>query len=572
MGEKVNAIRFALAQINPTMGAFDSNIEIISRMYRNAQKMGAQFVLCPELSLCGYPPEDLVLKPAFLQRSMKSLHVLSTLVEMVPLAVGFVERHGTAVFDSAAILQNGTVKTIYRKMMLPNYGVFDEKRYFQSGSRVTILDSGGARIAVTICEDIWSDRGPCRDAVQSGGANIIINLSASPYHLGKWQERQTLIRNRAVECGASIVYTNMIGGQDDLVFDGHSLVVSHEGNVVTQGHGFREQLLVVDVPYNSVETDITDSDRVECIALTLPSNSRVESEPVPEVSTPPSIEQEVYDALVLGTRDYIRKNGFSDVIIGLSGGIDSALVASIAVDAVGNEHVHVLFMPSEFTSTESMEDANEIADNLDIRMLELPIDTVFGMYRAVLSPVFTGYQEDITEENLQARIRGNLLMALSNKFGYLVLTTGNKSEMACGYATLYGDMAGGFALIKDVPKTMVFDLVRHRNSVSDKPWLPERLLTKPPSAELKPNQKDSDSLPPYSLLDPILQHYVEEDMGLEDITERGFERSLVLKVIRMVDQAEYKRRQAPPGIKITPKAFGRDRRLPITNRFLYKES
>ncbi len=566
----METLRVAVAQMNPTVGSFGRNVSRILSFVAKATESKAQLLVCPELSLTGYPPEDLILKPSFLNRCRDSLLALAAQIGPLPVLVGFVEQAEEMVYDSAALLQNGAVVAVYRKLQLPNYGVFDEKRYFTAGRKGLVVDAGAIRIGITICEDIWLPDGPHLKEVRQGGANLVVNLSASPYHRGKWRERLDLIRLRACDCGAAIVYANMVGGQDDLVFDGHSLVVDASGSIRAQGQGFIEQLLVVDLDLRAASTLALSTDLVEECRIELPEyppSTRL----APLVVSPGSEEEEVYRALVLGTRDYAEKNGFTDALLGLSGGIDSALVASLAVDALGEERVHALFMPSAYTSQESWADADAIVANLGIELKTLPIDDVFANYRELLAPSFRGLEEDITEENLQARIRGNLLMAHSNKLGYLVLATGNKSEMACGYATLYGDMVGGFAVIKDVPKTMVFRLVRYRNSVANRPWLPERLLTKAPSAELRPNQKDSDSLPPYEVLDPILEAYVEEDLPLDDIVGRGFKREVVSRVIRLVDGAEYKRRQAPPGVKITPRAFGRDRRLPITNGFSEEE-
>lgn len=566
----METLRVAVAQMNPTVGSFSKNVSRILDSVARATESKAQLLVCPELSLTGYPPEDLILKPAFLNRCRDSLLALAAQIGPLPVLVGFVEQTEEMVYDSAALLQNGAVVAVYRKLQLPNYGVFDEKRYFTAGRKGLVVDAGAIRIGITICEDIWLPDGPHLQEVRQGGANLVVNLSASPYHRGKWRERLDLIRLRAGDCGAAIVYANMVGGQDDLVFDGHSLVVDASGSIRAQGQGFIEQLLVVDLDLSTARRPAFCTDQVEECRIELPEYP-LSTRLAPLVVSPGSEEEEVYRALVLGTRDYAEKNGFTDTLLGLSGGIDSALVASLAVDALGEERVHALFMPSAYTSKESWEDADAIVVNLGIELKTLPIDDVFASYRELLAPSFPGLEEDVTEENLQARIRGNLLMAHSNKLGYLVLATGNKSEMACGYATLYGDMVGGFAVIKDVPKTMVFRLVRYRNSVANRSWLPERLLTKAPSAELRPNQKDSDSLPPYEVLDPILEAYVEEDLSLDDIVGRGFKREVVSRVIRLVDRAEYKRRQAPPGVKITPRAFGRDRRLPITNGFSEEE-
>jgi len=560
-------VRVALAQLNQTVGDLEANASSILRHAADAENRGAQIMVCPELAIPGYPPEDLVFKPSFVAANLSTVRQLASRTGDMPVVVGFVDLDGVNIYDAAALLQCGRILAVYRKVKLPNYGVFDEKRYFAAGSGGLVLDAGTIRIGITICEDIWLPDGPHIDEARSG-ATLIVNLSASPYHRGKWRERQQLITARARESNAAIAYANMTGGQDDLVFDGFSLVTDRTGRILAQGCGFAEELLIVDVPVEeSSPFDASATSRI--VPLSLPVHVDTDLPP-PDICHPSSTEEEIYAALVLATHDYVRKNGFTDVLIGLSGGIDSALVASIAVDALGPARVHCLFMPSAFTSEESTQDASTVARDLGISLRTIPIDRAVDAYRDLLAPVFAGLKEDITEENLQARIRGNLLMALSNKLGFLVLTTGNKSEMACGYATLYGDMAGGFAVIKDVMKTMVFRLVAHRNARTGGPWLPPRLLTKAPSAELRPNQKDTDSLPPYEVLDPILEAYIEEDLSVEAIVARGFPRDVVRRVAKLVDRAEYKRRQAPPGVKITSKAFGRDRRLPITNRFCDK--
>ncbi|MBN1426259.1 NAD+ synthase [Candidatus Fermentibacteria bacterium] len=557
-------VRVAIAQLNQTVGALEANVAAIQEYAAKGEAHGAQLMVCPELSIPGYPPEDLVLKPSFVAANRAALERVAANTGAMPILVGFVDREDGMLYDAAAVLQEGRIVAVYRKAMLPNYGVFDEKRYFTPGSEALVLESQAGRIGVTICEDIWLPHGPYL-AESQAGACLIVNLSASPYHREKWKERQRLIAARARESQAALVYANLVGGQDELVFDGFSLVADGTGRILAQGRGFTEELMVVDIPLEE-HRGAEEHSGVRIVPLTLPPHPG-EGMDQPRITIPSSPEEEVYEALVLATHDYVGKNGFSDAIIGLSGGIDSAVVASIAVDALSSRRVHCLFMPSEFTSRESYEDAEAVARNLGISLETIPIDDMLHAYCSSLARVFAGTKADTTEENLQARIRGNLLMALSNKLGYLVLTTGNKSEMACGYATLYGDMAGGFAVIKDVLKTMVFRLVAYRNARQGGPWLPDRLLTKAPSAELRYDQKDSDSLPPYDVLDPILEAYVEQDLSIEAIVARGFPRDTVRRVARLVDRAEYKRRQAPPGVKITAKAFGRDRRLPITNRF-----
>jgi NAD+ synthase (glutamine-hydrolysing) len=554
-----------MAQLNQTVGDLGANAAAIARAAGEAESCGAQIMVCPELSIPGYPPEDLILKPSFVSANLDALRRLSSGIGAMPVVVGFLDLDAGDVFDAAAVLQHGRIAGVYRKNKLPNYGVFDEKRYFTPGSGGLVLDTGPLRIGVTICEDIWLADGPHLEEARSG-ATVIVNLSASPYHRGKWRQRRHLISARAREADAAVVYANLVGGQDELVFDGFSMAADREGRILAQAVGFTEQLLIVDLPAGERPPGLDASPGVRRVSLVLPAHPGA-MRASPAILCPTSAEEEIHEALVLATRDYVIKNGFTDVLIGVSGGVDSALVASIAVDALGPHHVHGLFMPSRFTSPESREDAEALCRNLGVTLQTVAIDQAMGVYRELLAPLFVGREEDITEENIQARIRGNLLMALSNKLGHLVLTTGNKSEMACGYATLYGDMAGGFAVIKDVLKTMVFRIVAYRNAKAAGPWLPPRLLTKAPSAELRPNQRDSDSLPPYDVLDPILEAYVEEDLPVESIVSRGFPREVVRRVTRLVDRAEYKRRQAPPGAKITSKAFGRDRRLPITNRF-----
>jgi NAD+ synthase (glutamine-hydrolysing) len=490
--------------------------------------------------------------------------------------VGFVHRRDD-IFNAAAVLCDGQLVDVYHKVYLPNYGVFDEMRYFQAGGRIPLYDAQGVRFGVNICEDIWYPEGPTR-AQALKGAELVVNINASPYTVGKGGFRQRMLSTRASDSAVVVAYVNMVGGQDELVFDGSSMVFSERGELLAMARAFEEELLVLDVDLEAVFMwRLHDPRRRQ--------QSRALAEPVEVVSLPVAFREapgppcrgcipealepleEVYKALVLGVRDYVQKNGFKAVVMGLSGGIDSALVAAIAADALGPQRVHCLFMPSPYTSQESTEDAHQVARNLGLKLVELPIDDIFQGYLERLRGPFQGLQPDTTEENIQARIRGNLLMAFSNKFGWLVLTTGNKSEMSVGYATLYGDMAGGFAVLKDVPKMMVYELARWRNGKAGFDLIPKRVLEKEPSAELKPGQHDTDTLPPYPVLDPILKAYVEEDRSFEEILTLGCEPECAQKVIAMVDRSEYKRRQAPPGIKITPRAFGRDRRFPITNHY-----
>ncbi len=553
-------LRVAIAQINCTVGDLEGNAAKIKEYAEMADKAGADIVSFPELALTGYPPEDLLVKPKFIQDNLSELKKLVKYIGNIAAVVGFVDRQGKEIFNAAAIIYKGKIRGVYRKVHLPNYGVFDEKRYFSSGCRPLIFKYGDAVLGVGICEDIWHFDGPLKCQAVSG-AKLIININASPYYAGKIQKRQEVIRRQARENGVVIVYTNLVGGQDELVFDGQSMIVDKTGRVVAMAEAFKEDLLITDIIIPL--TKIKSKKYLSVISEKLPFKNKItlpvkNARPLEEV-------QETYQALTLGLKDYVLKNGFRKVVIGLSGGIDSALVATIAADALGKENVIGVFMPSLYSSRESDEDSRQLADNLKLKLLHIPIEEIRKVYLKELQPHFAGLESNIAEENLQARIRGNIVMALSNKFGWLVLTTGNKSEMSTGYATLYGDMAGGFAVIKDVPKTLVYKLVKYRNSLNA--VIPERIITKEPTAELKPDQKDSDTLPVYQTLDPILKAYIEEDSDLDMIVSLGFSKDMVVRVANMVDKSEYKRRQSPPGIKITPKAFGRDRRMPITNKY-----
>jgi NAD+ synthase (glutamine-hydrolysing) len=539
-------MRIALAQINPTVGDLKGNFLKIKENILKAIEFKADIVIFPELAVTGYPPEDLLLKPNFIRDNLKKLKEITSLTKDITTIVGFVDKVGKDIYNSAAVLSNNKIKGIYHKIYLPNYGVFDEQRYFKSGDKPFIFNIKGVSCGVIICEDIWHKEGPLELEVKHG-AKVLFVLNASPYYAGKVHKREKVIKKQAKENKIFIAYVNMVGGQDELVFDGSSMIVDPNGKTILQSESFKEDVLLYDIP-------LTKEDKGS------------HKPPLPEKKFKKlSLIEEVYNALILGLKDYINKNNFKKVVIGLSGGVDSSLVATLAVDAIGKENVIGVFMPSKYSSIESKEDAEEVAKNLGIKLLTIPIQEIFETYLKILNPVFSGLKEDITEENLQARIRGNIIMALSNKFGYLVLTTGNKSEMSTGYATLYGDMAGGFAVIKDVPKMLVYELCRYRNSISF--VIPERVLTKAPTAELKPNQKDSDTLPPYPELDPILKLYIEEDKEAKEIIKMGFNEKTVHNVLKMVDKSEYKRRQAAPGIKITPKAFGKDRRMPITNKY-----
>lgn len=553
-------LRIAIAQINCTVGDLEGNAEKIIQYASQARSHGADIVCFPELALTGYPPEDLLLKPKFIQDNLEKLNSLVKQIKDIVAVVGFVDRKKENIYNAAAVIYNGKIKGVYHKVFLPNYGVFDEKRYFESGQASCVFSLADYVFGVNICEDIWHQDGPTKLHAKKG-AKLILNINASPYYMGKIKKRQDIIRKQAKKNKLFIVYANLIGGQDELVFDGQSMVVDKQGKIIARAKAFEEDLLIVDLDLPKIKP----KNKKSLIKIT--GNLISQRKPALKEKEAKSLSdiQEVYQALILGLRDYVNKNGFSKVVIGLSGGIDSGLVATLAVDTLGKDNVIGVFMPSRYTSTDSEIDAKELVGNLGIKLINISMEQVYRMYLVVLEPHFAGLERNITEENLQARVRGNILMAFSNKFNWLVLTTGNKSELSTGYATLYGDMAGGFAIIKDVPKTLVYKLAKYRNSIAS--VIPERMFIKAPTAELKPNQKDSDTLPIYETLDPILKAYIEEDRELNKIVKAGFDKETVLKVLGMVDKSEYKRRQSPPGIKITPKAFGRDRRMPITNKY-----
>ena len=569
--------RVSLAQVNPTVGDIEGNVRRITDGIERARTLGARLVAFPELAITGYPPEDLLFKSAFIEANVRAMHDVARASRGLTAVVGFVDKQAD-IYNAAAIVHDGAVAGIYHKQYLPNYGVFDENRYFQAGRVAPIFTAGDACFAVNICEDIWYPTGPT--TVQAmAGAELIVTINGSPYHAGKGHDRERLVSTRAADDLVCLAFVNMVGGQDELVFDGGSLVVNQHGEVVARGRQFQEDLVTADLDLDAVfRARLHDSrrrkeklrhdepvTRVVLGGLAPPAAPAPPLEPVVAPLLPPV--DEVFHALVLGTRDYVRKNGFTRVVVGLSGGVDSALVAAVAVEALGRENVTGATMPSPYSSSGTRRDARRLAKNLGIEFLSLPITGVFSAFKRALARAFKGLAEDVTEENIQARIRGTLLMALSNKFGWLVLTTGNKSEIGVGYSTLYGDMAGGFAVIKDVPKTLVYELSRHVNARAGRAVIPESVLERPPSAELRPDQKDQDTLPPYPVLDAILEAYVEEDRGINDLIARGFDADTVRRVVRMVDGAEYKRRQGPIGVKITPRAFGRDWRLPIVNRF-----
>lgn len=568
-----------MAQINCTVGDLEGNTEKVVSYMEKARAEGADIVSFPELAVTGYPPEDLLLKPGFIDDNLKCIAEITAASKGIAAVVGFVDKSDD-IYNAAAFIHDGSLVGVYRKMYLPNYGVFDEYRYFQAGTKSQVYVLGGVNIGVSICEDIWYPDGPAR--VESlAGAEVIININASPYHKGKWKFRKHLLTTRAADNVAIVAYNNMVGGQDELVFDGHGMVFDEKGKLIAQGRQFEEDLMLVDLDVESVfHARLHDPrSRRERLAYNKGDKSVerfVVSEwpfadrkmlDAPPMQEPLSPAEEVFQALVTGTRDYVRKNGFTKAVVSLSGGIDSSIVAAIAVEALGADSVVGTFFPFVYTSEASAEDTHALARNLGIPVIEIPIAPAYETLTGMLAPAFEGTKPDVTEENLQARIRGNLLMAISNKFGWIVLTTGNKSEMSTGYATLYGDMAGGFAVIKDVPKTLVYELSRHVNGRAGRVIIPERVITREPSAELAPDQKDSDSLPPYDRLDPILRAYVEDDKGYEEMVAMGFDPDAVKRVIGLVDRSEYKRRQSPPGLKITPRALGRDRRMPITNRY-----
>ena len=569
-------MRVALAQINTTVGDLDGNRERIVRGMDEAKAQGADLVLFPELAVTGYPPEDLLLRPGFLNAAAESLREIARSARGVVAIVG-VPHFDRDLYNACAVCAAGEVKALYRKRFLPNYGVFDEDRYFAPARDLVLLEHGGTLIGPTICEDMWQPGPPATDLALAG-AQLLTNISASPFHVSRDREREEMFATRARDNACFVAFCNAVGGQDELIFDGHSLVLDEEGRVLARAPGFEEAMLVVDIePAEAVARRLRDVRR-RALARergTLPeapvvhvgraADKREQVEPI-VAPTLDELEQ-MRLALELGLRDYVDKNGFSDVVIGVSGGIDSALTAALAVEALGAERVHCVSMPSQFSSEETRRDARLVAETLGSDFRELAIDRVAEAVEAALADSFAGRERDLAEENLQARIRGVLLMALSNKFGWIVVATGNKSELSVGYATLYGDMAGGFALLKDVFKTDVFRLARHLNERAGRELIPASILDRAPSAELRPNQLDEDSLPPYPALDRVLEAYVEQDRSREELSADGFDPEVVERALALIDRAEYKRRQAPPGVRLTPKAFGRDRRTPITNRW-----
>jgi len=570
-------MRLALAQINTVVGDLDGNRRLILARLDEAREAGAELVLFPELAVTGYPPEDLLLRPGFIRAAAGALHAIAAETKDVVAVVGF-PHFDRDLFNACAVCADGEVKAVYRKRFLPNYGVFDEDRYFAPGRELVLLELGDTLVGLTICEDMWQPGPPATDLALAG-AELLVNVSASPFHVGREVEREEMFVTRARDNASFVAFCNAVGGQDELIFDGHSCVLDDEGEVVARAPGFEEALLVVDVEPEGVigrrlrdvrrralarEREVSPPVQVVHVAASRPAQARRQEERIAEFE--PELEQ-MRLALELGLRDYVQKNGFADVVLGVSGGIDSAVTAALAAEALGSARVHCVSMPSRFSSEGTRGDAQRLADSLGCEFREISIEAMFDAFNEALRHEFVGRDPDLTEENLQARIRGTLLMALSNKFGWLVVATGNKSELSVGYSTLYGDLAGGFALIKDVFKTDVFRLARHLNERAGRELIPETIIERAPSAELREGQRDEDSLPPYSKLDGVLEAYVELDRSREELSSDGFARELVDRALAMIDRAEYKRRQAPPGVRLRPKAFGRDRRTPITNRW-----
>jgi NAD+ synthase (glutamine-hydrolysing) len=589
----MRTLRLALAQINTTVGDFDGNLARIRAAITRAEALGAEVVAFPEQTIPGYPAEDLLLKAEFIEANRRALEALAKDVGKTVVVVGFADRQDD-VFNAAAVIQDGAVRGVYRKHHLPNYSVFDEKRYFQAGNEPLVFGFGQVTFGVNVCEDMWYPGGPAVAEAGEGGAELLLNLSSSPFFRGKTRNRERMLATRAADNVAVVAFVNQVGGQDELVFDGSSVILDQHGETIARARAFEEDLIVADLDLESVfrsrlhdprrrdelapgqapDADLKPVRRIELAREKRPKDARRRPRITPGIAPLLDGPAELYEALVRGLGDYVAKNRFEHVVLGLSGGIDSALTATLAVDALGKDRVVGVSMPSRYTEQRSQDDAKELADRLGMRFLTIPIADLAQAYEKALAGVFKGHRPDVTEENLQARIRGNTLMALSNKFGWLVLATGNKSEVSVGYCTLYGDTAGGFALLKDVPKLSVYALSRYRNErariAGQAPPIPESTLTRPPSAELRPNQRDEDSLPPYAVLDPLLEAYVEEDQSPEELIAQGFLPDLVTRVVGMVDGNEYKRRQSPPGLKVTPRAFGRDRRLPISQAFRRK--
>ena len=568
----MRTFRLALAQVNPTVGDIAGNTKIVLERIEEARAAQADLVAFPELMLTGYPPEDLLMKPSFIRDNQAALEKVLAAAKGITVVTGFVDGGGDAIYNAAAVAHDGQLVGTYHKVYLPNYGVFDEVRYFKPGSVCPIYTINGVDVGVNICEDIWYPEGPV-SLQREAAAKVIVNINGSPFHAGKCADREQMLANRSSDNGLYIGYVNMVGGQDELVFDGASVILDGHGTPLARAAQFQEEMLIADLDVDQEFPRRVQAPRAQAVSGTehfdISAYQDIERTPIPGHITEPLDDiGEVYQALVLGTRDYVQKNGFSKALVSLSGGIDSSLTCVVAVDALGAKNVEGITMPSRYSSDGSVSDSEDMVKILGIKMRTLPIESVHGAMEGALDPFFAGTEPNIAEQNIQARIRGNLLMGISNKFGWLVLTTGNKSEIAMGYSTLYGDMAGGFAVIKDVPKTLVYKLCkwRNRHGTPESP-IPQNVITKPPSAELKPDQRDDDDLPPYDLLDQVLEAYVEEDRSYEEMLGMGFEAAVVERVMRSVDRNEFKRRQGAVGIKITPRAFGRDRRMPIINRY-----
>ena len=572
-------VRIALAQVNPTIGDLVGNAALVQRYIEQARAAGADVVAFPELVITGYPPDDLLLKRSFVADANAALESIASTTSGIAAVIGFVDESNGRLHNAAALISDGKIRGVYRKQHLPNYGVFDERRFFSSGDEIVLAEIDGLTFGVTVCEDLWLENGPHVDCA-AAGAQMVININASPYHAGKGQERLGLLSRRARRNKIVIAYVNCVGGGDEVIFDGQSSVVSPDGKLLARAGQFTEDLLVFDFdPEGDNPTEGSEEpddqatglpagqeDAGTVVAVSLAWHPQADRSPVtPQIAPELDPAAEVYGALVLGVRDYMAKNGFEQALIGISGGIDSALTAAIAVDAIGGENVLGISNPSEFTSSQSTQDSKQLAENLGLKLVTMPIGLPLAAMRRTLEEEFPGSEYSVPDQNLQARIRGTLWMYVSNQTGRLLLSTGNKSEMAVGYATLYGDMAGGFAVLKDVPKTLVYQLSRWRNTQGEA--IPPAIIERPPTAELAPGQLDTDSLPPYDVLDPILKEYVENHLGIDEIADLGYDRAMVKKIARMVDRAEYKRRQSAPGIKVTSRAFGRDRRLPITNKY-----
>ena len=574
----MNKFRIALAQINSVVGDLSGNSKKIVDYIDRAVDSDCDMVVFPELAITGYPPEDLIFRNSFVKANMEKMNDIVKSRSDIIIVVGFIDSN-EKIYNAVSISHGSEIVDVYHKIYLPNYGVFDEDRYFTPGSKISVINLNNLNFAVNICEDIWYEDGPAKIQKKSG-ADLIVNISASPFHYGKYMDRRNMLSQRAIENDAYVVFCNNVGGQDELIFDGGSSIISPNGSLISGAPQFEEALLISDLdiskfndknrikvfPKNEIE-EINDSP-INISKIDLDINFKIKNQEIrPSRPKYMSHVEEVYKALILGTKDYVSKSGFEKVVVALSGGIDSSLVATIAVDALGSENVIGISMPSMYSSQGSVIDAVKLSENLKIKLIKIPIKDIFNVFMNDLSDLIPSDSQGVAKENLQSRIRGNLVMALSNEFGWLALTTGNKSEMAVGYATIYGDMAGGYAVIKDVPKTMVFKLSKYRNIIEKSSIIPSEIISKPPSAELRPDQKDEDTLPPYDLLDIILKAYVEDDLDYYGILRLGFDDEIVRDVINLVDKSEYKRRQSPPGIKITPKNFGRDRRLPIVNKY-----